>query len=165
MSESIIFRQAIFSDIDQVNKLYNSVKGNKYSVWNEHYPSIIEIKEDLRTNNLFVLENNNIIIGATSIVPYSELDDFECWKINDESHVEIARVVISNEFQNKKLSYLLIENIINELCNRNKKSIHLSVEVNNIPAYKLYLRMGFTNLKTVDLYSSKYYLMEKLLGL
>ncbi len=44
---------------------------------------------DLETENLYILTDNDRIIGAVSIVPENEPDGLSCWNIYDGTQKEL----------------------------------------------------------------------------
>lgn len=154
------FRLARECELDSIVKLYSSMIGNDYCTWNNEYPTMLEVNSDFENKSLYVLTIEDKIIGAISIVPINELDDFECWNINRNAR-EIARVVIASDFQGLGLGKLMVANVLTVLEKEGYKAIHLSVAVDNKPAYKLYLSLGFVNRGETSMYGGSYYLLEK----
>lgn len=153
------FRLATTQDVHKIYNLYEAVKGKGYCVWDESYPGMEEINHDTETSNLFVLEEEGILIGAASIVPENELDGMQCWEIQ-ENAAEIARVVINPEYQGKGFSQKLVTEIIMKVKSRNFSAVHLSVASSNIPAYKNYQKIGFNKVGEADMYGGHYFLCE-----
>ena len=60
----MIFRLATSLDIKQIIQNYESVKKSSFCVWNDTYPTIQDVNNDLSHNNLFVLEKSNKVIGS-----------------------------------------------------------------------------------------------------
>ena len=156
----MIFRKAQKNDAETVLSLYKAVIGMPFCTWNESYPGMEEIIEDLSAGMLYVLEENRELIGAVSIVPENELNDFDCWTVKQNAR-EFARVVIRPDHQRKGLSALLVEDIIKELQKRNAESIHIAVAKENLPAQRLYQKMGFTFCGEAELYGHNFFLCEK----
>ena len=86
------------------------------------------------------------------------MDDFDEWKIKNSC--EIARVVIKPEYQNGRISYYLLDSIIQIVKNRGYDGIHISVQIDNIPALKLYEKLGFTIVGKKNMYDNEYYICE-----
>ena len=156
----MIFRKAQKNDEETVLALYKAVIGMPFCTWNESYPGMEEITEDLSARTLYVLEDGRELIGAVSIVPENELNDFDCWTIKENAR-EFARVVIRPDHQRKGLSVLLIEGIIKELRRRNVAAIHIVVAKENLPAQRLYQKMGFTFCGEAELFGHYFFLCEK----
>ena len=153
------FRIAQQDDAEHVLSLYQSAKSSAFCVWNDSYPSIAEIEHDLETKNLYVLTDDSKVIGAISVVPENELDDFDCWSCKDGK--EIARVVIDKAYQGYGLSFEMVQGIASILRKNGCKAIHLSVVKTNVPAYKTYIKAGFAVVGEAQMYGNDYYLMEK----
>lgn len=154
------FRPAEKHEVQTILKLYKSVIGTRFCMWNEFYPTELEISGDMAAGNLFVLEKNDVIIGAVSIAPENELDEYELWEIHENAG-EFARVVISPDYQGKGLSKLLAVGIMNELAKRGTSAVHICVSKFNIPALKLYRELEFVFLGEKDMYGGTFYLCEK----
>ncbi len=159
-SESIkrVFRTAEETERQTVLNLYRSVLSGPFSVWNELYPGMEEIEHDTETGNLFVLTEDNRIIGAVSVVPENEMDDMDCWK--EKNAAEIARVVICPDRQGDGLAAVLVSEILKVLAERKVRAVHLSAAVRNIPAVRTYQHLGFDTVGEADMYGNHYILME-----
>ena len=153
------FRMATQDDAAQVLSLYESAKSDALCVWNESYPSMTEIAHDLETKNLYVMTDGSKVIGAISVVPENELDDFDCWSCKNGK--EIARVVIDKAYQGHGFSFEMVQSIVPILQENGFNAIHLAVVKSNIPAYKTYIKAGFTVVGEAQMYGNDYYLMEK----
>ena len=146
-------------DVAQVLSLYQKARNGEFCVWSDSYPTIAEIAHDLETKNLYVMTDGSKVIGAISVVPENELDDFDCWSCKDGK--EIARVVIDKAYQGHGLSLEMVQSIAAILGKNGCKAIHLSVVKSNIPAYKTYIKAGFAVVGEAQMYGNDYYLMEK----
>ena len=155
------FRIAQRNDAERILSLYQGAKGEEFCVWNDSYPTMTEIKHDLDTNNLYVMTDGSKIIGAISVVPENELDNFDCWVCKDGK--EIARVVVDKAYQGQGLSLKMVQSIESILARAGYKAIHLSVVKSNIPAYKTYIKAGFVTVGEAQMYGNDYCLMEKAL--
>lgn len=157
----MLFRAAKPKDAHHIFPLYRSVVGQACCVWNDQYPGMPEISHDIETGNLFVLEDGGSIMGAISIVPENEMDDFPCWTVRNNA-CEIARVVIHPAHQGKGHARLLVREITRILQeDRQCAAIHLSVATVNVPAYRTYMNLGFTMVGEKDMYGNQYHLCEK----
>ncbi|MBO5837463.1 MAG: 23S rRNA (uracil(1939)-C(5))-methyltransferase RlmD, partial [Oscillospiraceae bacterium] len=155
------FRMADQEDAAQVLSLYKSAQRGEFCVWDDSYPTITEIQNDLETKNLYVMTDGSKIIGAISVVPENELDDFDCWPCKEGK--EIARIVIDKTYQGRGLAHKMVQCVESILRENGCKAIHLSVVKSNLPAYKTYCRAGFSVVGQAQMYGNDYYLMEKTL--
>lgn len=92
-------------------------------------------EEELFNNKfayMFVLCSEEHILGYYGI-----------WIVND--YATITKVSICKELQGKKLSNILMTDLINRCIDANASVIDLEVRVSNIPAKSLYEKYGFEN--------------------
>lgn len=155
------FSAAGSGDADQVLMLYQSVTGGAFCTWNEYYPGMQQIREDVDSNNLFLLKSDGNIIGAISIVPENELDGLDCWKIKDGKIAEIARVAVAPEYQGRGLALKMAGEIENVLKSRDYPAIHLLAAKVNIPACQTYRKAGYQLRGECDMFGHRYYAFEK----
>ena len=132
-------------------------------MWDEEYPGEEEIKGDLAAGCLYVLEDAGEVVGAISIVPENETDGFDCWQVRQNAR-EFARVVIRPDRQGQGLSRYLVDGIVLELRARGAKAIHISVAEPNLPARRLYAKMGFEIRGEAEIFGGSYFLCERILG-
>lgn len=157
-------RLARVEEAEHIVDLYRMVIGQPYCTWSSQYPGIVEVTHDIETDNLFVCEDGDALIGAISIVPENELDDVTNWAVSQNA-CEIARVVIKPSCQGKGYSRLLVREIIRMLqSERHCASIHLAVATVNVPAYRTYIHLGFQPVGEAELYGHNFCLCEKVLS-
>lgn len=159
--DEFLFRKARREEANTVYALYRRAVGREFCAWYDEYPGMQEISEDLKAEQLYVLTHKGTVVGAISIVPEHELDDFSCWQCKDGTHREIARFVLDEAFTGQGLSQRILKEIISELGSMGCRAVHLSVAEKNLPAYKAYLKAGFEKVGEADLYGGHYFLMEK----
>ncbi len=153
-------RKAVQTDINIVADIYKSVIGMNYSVWTEDYPTIQNVVQDFRNGNLYVFEDNNIIIGACSVESESDFENSDFWKINDGTQCEISRIVIAPEYQGKGYARIMVGNFINVLAENGCKSVHLFVVKSNIPAVETYRSLDFDFSGKCSMFGHEYFAME-----
>ena len=71
----LLVRTAVAEDHDVINRLYMSVKGRGFCIWNDEYPEEEDIDVDIAKGNLLVLTNGAEIVGALSIIDETEWDE------------------------------------------------------------------------------------------
>ena len=159
----ITVRKTKKSDLEKIDEIYKSVLNSKFCMWNENYPTMDDILFDHNHENLFIFEVKNEIIGAISVVKYSELDSFDVWNKEATPWVELSRLVIDKSKQNQGLARIFVEIIVEYLKENGIKSIRLSVAKDNIPALKIYNRVDFQIVGEFSEYEIDFYLCEKII--
>ncbi|MDE6101934.1 MAG: GNAT family N-acetyltransferase [Ruminococcus sp.] len=153
-------RKAVQTDIDIIVELYRSVIGLNNSLWTADYPTRQNAVSDFRNGNLYVLENNNIIIGACSVESESVFENTYFWKINDGTQCEISRIVISPEYQGNGYAKIMVGKLIEKLAENGCKSVHLFVVKSNVPAVEAYKRLNFDFSGEYSMFGHEYFAME-----
>ncbi len=153
-------RKATADELPWVKGLYASAIGTAGCTWNEFYPGEWELTQDFSTGNLYVLAEGELPLGAVSVVPERELDDFTCWRIRENVR-EVARVVISRERAGCGLAALMLTELFQRLKGDGCAAIHLSVALGNRAALRTYEKLGFQFLERVELYGGEYVLCER----
>ncbi len=157
------FVNATKAQRQEILALYDSVRGVGFCVWDESYPTMTEIEQDLNSDNLFVLVEGGRIAGALSVMPENEMDELGVWRVYDGTHSEIARIVVSEDFRGRGLAGLMVERITEILRGRGKRAIHISAAKKNLPALATYKKRGFEIMGEKFMYGADYYLLEKLI--
>ncbi len=127
--------EALKNEPDAFARTYDEERDKKDEVWKERL-------EEAQNNNKVVLlfvQYNNRIVGMGGLFYTHEHSPL----------VEIWGIYINKEFRGKGLGKVLITNLITK-AKKNKKTKKLKIEVNsaNIPAIRLYLRLGFNITET-----------------
>ena len=96
-------------------------------------PSVLEQELNNSSSHYFVAICNNEVLGFGGV-----------WKSVDDCH--ITDIVVKKDSRKLGIGSLLLEKLIQEAKEENVNSITLEVNVNNLPAQKLYEKYGFKKL-------------------
>jgi len=166
----MIIRKANKTDLDNIMKMYKScVKGmleNGIDQWDDAYPNTEIISKDLNGGTYYVAEIDGVIIGGVNIDKnqddtYLALD----WEDKSDSFLVVHRLGVKEEFWNKKIGKELMLFTENLVIEKGIKSIRLDTYSGNPKAMEFYLRLGYSELGTIDLKADKdkYYCFEKII--
>lgn len=156
--------KATSEDTKTVAKIYESVKGGEFSVWNENYPTIEDAIRDEAAACLYILREDGETIGCISVEPVSEDDDLPFWKINDGTHREVSRVAVHPAHQGKGYAKIMTEMLIGKLKSEGVSSVHLLAAKRNLPAVNTYRSLGFEFIGECFRYGADYFVCEKVLS-
>ncbi len=159
----MIFRNAVQNEREAVHAIYEGVKGGEFCVWDDTYPTYLEIDGDLAADSLYVLEDQGQIAGVLSVIPENEMDGFNCFKVKDGRHREIGRIAVALGYRGRGLAGIMVENACELLKKRGVSAVHISAAKVNIPARKTYARLGFEAAGEAYMYGADYLLLEKIL--
>ena len=165
----MIIRKANKGDLESIMKMYKScVKGmikNGIDQWDDTYPNEKIINEDLSTGTYYVAETDGTIIGGINIDQnqddtYLPLE----WKDKSNAFLVVHRLGVKEEFWNKKIGKDLMLFTESLVIKRGLKSIRLDTYSGNLKAMQFYIRLGYTELGTINLKPNKdkYHCFEKI---
>jgi len=138
-------------DLSELYDLYDRVidhqRFDEYSAdWTKDvYPSWKDLKDHLEKDKVYVLKDEEKIIGA-GIVSLREDPIYKGgnWSVifPDEEIAVLHLFAIDPEYRSRGLALKLLENIIHE-TKKTSKAIHLDAVKGNLAAAKLYEKAGF----------------------
>lgn len=144
------FRKAVEADICHIMKIINQAKDyfkeQGINQWNDNYPNIEIVKNDINNKNGYVLLKDNIIIG-TVVAAFDLEKDYEFiyngkWMSNQEYAV-IHRLAIDSKYKGLGLSSVIIKNIEKLCLNKGVGSIKVDTHRENLSMQKLLRKNGF----------------------
>ena len=151
------------SDKPEILALYRSAVGRPGCTWDDAYPSEALADGDIAAGKLYVLADDGHIIGAVSVVRENELDGIDCWELRGGSCREIARIAISAAYSGRRLSAVMLEQLFEVLRGEGCVSVHILVSPHNIPARRIYERLGFTFCSRYEMFGHEFIAAEKIL--
>ena len=166
----MIIRKAETSDLDGIMIMYkscvNGMIANGIDQWDDTYPNVEIIIEDLLAQTYFVAEENKEIIGGINIdqnqdETYLAID----WKDKSNSFLVVHRLGVKEENWGEKMGKRLMNFVEDLVVEKKLKSIRLDTYSGNPKAMEFYKRLGYTRLGHIYLKSNKneYYCFEKII--
>ncbi len=163
-------RKAKISDLGNIMIMYKScVKGmiaNGIDQWDDTYPDIETINQDLEKQNYYVVEEKGEIIGGINIdqnqdKTYLDID----WEDKSDSFLVVHRLGVKEEFWNKKIGKNLMLFTEKLVAEKGLRSIRLDTYSGNPKAMEFYIRLGYRELGSINLKPNKneYYCFEKII--
>lgn len=148
-------------NIDEIMNLYNNIRNNTYTLWDNGYPSRELIKWDIERNGLWGVFYNKTLIAISFVGErIEEGEENFTWKYNLKKKGTFARIGVSHNYQNRGVGTFLVEFILKELKDQEFDGVRILVGTKNINAQKLYSKFGFVNCGTAERYGYEYYLYE-----
>ena len=133
--------------------------------WQDGYPNMDVVKNDIERKIGFVLTRNDNIIGYTAIIINDEPDYINIegkWLTNQEFMV-YHRVAISKKFLAKGMGKKMMKLIEKYALSKNIYSLKADTNHDNIPMLKIFEKMGYSFCGTVHIRQSPRKAYEKVL--
>ncbi len=149
-----MIRQAKISEITDIIELAKSCKedmiANGIFQWNEYYPSKQIFENDIQQNELFVLEDNAVILGTIVI---SSLMDEEYapvkWLVPNGKSIYIHRLAVHPSQQGKGYARQLMAFAENFARVNGITSVRLDTFSKNLRNQKFYEVRGYQKLEAI----------------
>lgn len=113
--------------IEHFQKIEAVLESEFDSFWK---PSVLKQELGNTSSHYFAVIAENEVLGFGGI-----------WKAVDDYH--ITDIVVKKSFRKQGIGSIILEKLIQVTKNENVNSLTLEVNVNNIPAQKLYEKFGF----------------------
>lgn len=148
-------------DIQDIQKLYQDIKDNTYTLWDKDYPSEELIKWDIERNGLWgVFDDNSLIAISYAGERCEDGEEDFTWQDTFKKRGTFARIGVSPEYQHKGVGTYLVDFILDKLRFQGFDGVRILVGAQNTNAIKLYTKFGFVNCGSIERYGHKYYLFE-----
>lgn len=156
----MIVEKGTISDIDELEELYNDLNDH-FSVYTNYpgwikdiYPVRQTAIEGIESSSLFICKIENKIVGSIILNYHPEEAYYQAeWQMPDEYEniLVIHTLVVHPHFFKKGIAEKLLTFAREYGIANGIKSIRLDVSVGNLPAIRLYEKMGYRYIGTVDL--------------
>lgn len=147
-------RSATLTDIDSILKMTKAcalyMMQNKIFQWNENYPNRKAFEHDISKKELFVLENNEEIVGSIVISTHMD-EEYKSinWCTPDGNNAYIHRLAVHPKYQGKGYAQQLMTFAENHAIENNYASIRLDTFSRNKKNQKFYELRGYKKLGDV----------------
>lgn len=146
------------NDFSKILSLYRSLIGTPGCTWNEYYPSMDTIEEDVNSNSLYTLKDvSGKIIAVASAGKFDELTDLQ-WSMSNPC--ELARIGVLSEYQNQGIGRFMLQNVLLAVKERGFDGVRMLVSKNNSAALALYEKNGFIRCGEAFMYEIDFYCYE-----
>lgn len=149
-----MIRKASKADIDRILEITKACAIHMISKniqqWNSEYPNRTAFENDLIRNELYVLENNNAIIGCIVISDFMDLEYHDIsWLAPNIKNIYIHRLAIHPDYQGKGLARKLMD-FAEKFAQKNDfTSIRLDTFSKNLKNQKFYELRGYKKLGSI----------------
>lgn len=145
-----MIRIANEDDVQSINSLFKQAiayfKDKGIDQWQNGYPDVVDILEDIEKGYGYVLDIDNKVVGYSAIVldgdhNYDVIYDGK-W-LNDDSYGAIHRIVIDNKLKGQGLANQFFV-YAKELCLKNNiYNLRVDTHEDNISMQRLIMKNGF----------------------
>jgi predicted GNAT family N-acyltransferase len=144
------FRKAVEANVDSIMKIIKQAqyyfKEKGINQWQNNYPNVEVISNDVAEKNSYVLLQNNEVV-ATAVVSFNGERTYESiyegeW-ISNKEYAVVHRIAVDNNYKGLGLSSQIIKNV-EELCiEKGVFSIKVDTHEQNLSMQKLLRKNKF----------------------
>lgn len=144
--------QAVIEDYDSIIAFYDDVtdrtpKIATYARWSKRkHPTLEGIKAYIEEGSMYLYKEGNVIVGAIAVTMYQG-EDYHAieWsqQVADDKAAVIHILAVSPDYQGKGIGSEMVREAINLAKEKGMQAIRLDALASNIPAHRMYERLGF----------------------
>ncbi len=162
----IQYRMATLEDLQEICNLFDdaveTMIQNKIFQWDELYPTKKDFRKDIEREQLYIGILDERIAAVYVINQRCDEQYIKgAWKYADVPYYVIHRLCVNPAFQNQGIAGWTLKHIEEQLTEWGIHAIRLDAFTENPYAIKLYEKMGYAKVGTVDFRKGRFYLMEK----
>ena len=154
-------RKLTIANINEVMNLYDNIRANTYTLWDNGYPNKELIEYDIERGGLFgVFKDNKLVAVSFAGQRCEDGEETFTWKDSFNKRGTFARIGVSPNYQRQGIATKLVDFILNYLKEQGFDGVRILVGTQNLNAIKLYKKFGFYSCGTTSRYNHDYYLFE-----
>ena len=142
----MFLRLANIDDLSKLKSIYKKIvdnmNSNNLKIWDEIYPCEF-LKDDIEENRLYVLVENNEIIGAFALCDLNAGEEYIEWENKHAKALYIDRFGINVNYLRSGMGSVMLNKAVSIANDKKAKYLRLFVVDENEPAIKLYIKNGF----------------------
>lgn len=168
MEGELVFQKGSKDNLTEIFEVFSEgikeMLANGIYQWDEVYPSIEDLENDLENEELYVGKSEGDI-GVVFVLNQDFDEQYQNgkWVLETEDYMVIHRLCVHPKFQNRGLGKKTLLHIEEILKSEGIKSIRLDAYTMNPFALRMYNSLGYSVVGEANWRKGKFYLMEKIL--
>jgi len=156
--------KALPCDAEEIYEIYDSLKGSPGCTWDEHYPTLEFVRNDIEeSDSLYKLTEDGKIIAAAYLGEFEEREVPECFDKSVNRLGEFARVGVRRGYHRKGYAEHLLKFLLGEAVKLGYDGLALLVGTENFGAMALYEKVGFRRCGDGVMYDTHWFFYEYIL--
>lgn len=148
-------------DAEEIYSIYESLKGSPGCTWDESYPTLDFVRNDIEKRDaLYKLTENGVIIAAAYLGDFEEKEMPECLDKTVKRFGEVSRVGVRREYQRRGYAKKLLGFLLEEAEKLGYDGVALLVGTENHCAAALYEKAGFKRRGEGNMYETDWFFYE-----
>ena len=116
----MIITKAESKDVKNIMKIVDEakefLKGQNVNQWQDGYPNEESFNDDIKEQRLYVVKDNEEVIGVFAVVNYEPTYDviYEGKWISDEPYIAVHRIAVENNYKGKGVAKYIFDELKKE---------------------------------------------------
>lgn len=168
-------RLSLVEDVPRIETILNEAKELLKSLnidqWQNGYPNVTQIKNDIKNRESYVVVNNENTIVATTMftlkpdTTYKKVIDGNWFIDEKQPYGVIHRLAMSKDFRGKGIAKFVFDHFHNVLQQKGIKSLKIDTHKHNVGMQSLIKKMGYKYCGIIyTSYGSKRLAFEKVIS-
>lgn len=148
-------------NLKEIMLLYNDIKTNSHTFWEDGYPNEELVLFDIERNGLYGgFQNGKLVAICFAGERCEENEEDFTWKQPFKKRASFVRIGVSPSVQRCGLAKQMLERVFADLRKEGFDGVRILVEKHNEKAKNLYHKFGFENVGETNRYGHEFYLYE-----
>ena len=116
----MIIAKAVSLDVDRIMEIVNDaktyLKSQGVNQWQDGYPNAESFNEDIRNDRLYVVRDNDLVVGVFALVTYEPTYDVVydgSWS-SDGDYVAVHRIAVASDRKGKGVARFIFDELKKE---------------------------------------------------
>lgn len=144
MMEGMRIERAQIQDIDEIYRLYHSLIDMPYSTWDEEYPAIDVVREDVEEHSVLVMRNQeDEIVAAIAVWHEFEFSDAASWYEDVTHWAMLSRLGVRRDMQGMGIAKRMLTAAMDTARAEGCEAVQFLVAKSNPIARRAYAKLNF----------------------
>ena len=149
-------------DAQEIFALYHSLIDCSNGTWDEEYPSLELVHEDLSEGEVFVMrDGGGRIVSAIAVEDSDDWEELAQWYPDVTKWGQLGRLGVAKEIQGHGIARTMINYAVEQLKNEGCQAVRFLAATCNTPAVRSYAKLGFTICGESEAWGERWYCYEK----
>lgn len=150
--------KALPGDAEEIFAVYDTLKGSPGCTWDEGYPTLDFVRNDIeKRNSLYKVTDGGKIIAAAYLGEFEEIERPECFDPSIVRLGELSRVGVRRGYHRKGVAFKMVTHLLGEAEKLGFDGVVLLVGTENHAAMRLYEKAGFERCGETFLYETHWF--------
>ncbi|MEG2075628.1 MAG: GNAT family N-acetyltransferase [Victivallaceae bacterium] len=141
METKFIFSPAQPEDAEAIYTLWQSLVGTPFCAWSIDYPANFHAKEDIQDNAIYLLRTKNNTLAAVGTIKHlTEHDNIAPWQ--GKNPCDLMRIGVERQLQGQGIAQHFMAQLVQCAKAKGFDSMRILVCQTNLPAIRLYEKLG-----------------------